>query len=37
MIMSRHPKSGQFQNKTTAHETFQNVAKFKHLVTIIKK
>jgi hypothetical protein len=29
MIMSRHMNSGQNQNKRTANESFENVAKFK--------
>jgi hypothetical protein len=31
MIMSRHPNSGQNQNKRTANESFENVATFKYL------
>jgi hypothetical protein len=35
MIMYRHPNSGQNQNIRTANESFENVAKFKYLVTIL--
>jgi len=35
MIMSRHPNSGQNQNIKTANESFENVAKFKYLVTTL--
>jgi hypothetical protein len=35
MIMSRHPNSGQNQNIRIANETFENVAKFKYLGTIL--
>jgi hypothetical protein len=35
MIMSGHPNSGQNQNIRTANESFQDVAKFKYLGTII--
>jgi hypothetical protein len=35
MIMSRHPNSGQNQNIRIANESFENVAKFKYLVTIL--
>jgi hypothetical protein len=31
MIMSRHPNSGQNQNKRIAIELFENVANFKYL------
>jgi hypothetical protein len=31
MIMSHHQNSGQNQNKRTANESFENVAKFKYL------
>jgi hypothetical protein len=33
MIMSRHPNSEQNQNIRIAKESFENVAKFKYLVT----
>jgi hypothetical protein len=33
LIMSRHPNSGQNQNIRMANESFENVAKFKHLGT----
>jgi hypothetical protein len=36
MIMSRHPNSGQNQNIRIANESFENVAKFKYLGTMIK-
>jgi hypothetical protein len=35
MIMSCHPNSGQNQNIRIANESFENVAKFKYLGTII--
>jgi len=35
MIMSRHPNSGQNQNKGMANESFENVAKFKYLRTTL--
>jgi hypothetical protein len=35
MIMSRHPNSGQNQNKRMAKESFENVAKFKYLGTTL--
>jgi hypothetical protein len=35
MIMSRHPNSGQNQNIRIANESFENVAKFKHLGTTL--
>jgi hypothetical protein len=35
MITSRHPNSGQNQNIRTANESFNNVAKFKWLVTTL--
>jgi hypothetical protein len=35
MIMSRHPNSGQNQNIRTAHESLENVAKFKYLETTL--
>jgi hypothetical protein len=35
MTMSRHPNSGQHQNIRIANETFQKVAKFKHLGTTL--
>jgi hypothetical protein len=31
MVMSHHPNSGQNHNIRTANESFENVAKFKHL------
>jgi hypothetical protein len=34
MIMS-HPKSGQDQNIRTVNESFENVAKFKHVGTTL--
>jgi hypothetical protein len=34
MIISRHPNSGQNQNIRIANESFENVAKFKYMVTI---
>jgi hypothetical protein len=38
MIVSRHQNSGQNQNKRTANESFENVAKFKHLgMTLINQ
>jgi hypothetical protein len=35
MIMSRHPNSEQSQNIRIANESFENVAKFKHLGTAL--
>jgi hypothetical protein len=35
MIMSRHPNSGQNQNIRIANESFENVSKFKYLVTTL--
>jgi hypothetical protein len=35
MIMSRHPYSGQNHNIRIAHESFENVAKFKYLGTTL--
>jgi hypothetical protein len=35
MIISRHPNSGQNQNIGIAHESFENVAKFKYLGTTL--
>jgi hypothetical protein len=35
MTMSRHPNSGQNQNIRIANESFENVAKFKYLRTIL--
>jgi hypothetical protein len=35
MIMSRHPDSEQNQNIRIANESFENVAKFKYLRTIL--
>jgi hypothetical protein len=35
MIMSRHQNSGQNQNVKTANESFENMAKFKYLWTIL--
>jgi hypothetical protein len=35
VIMSRHPNSGQNQNIRIAKESFENVAKFKYLVTTV--
>jgi hypothetical protein len=35
MIMSRHPNLGQNQNIRTANESFENVATFKYLGTIL--
>jgi hypothetical protein len=35
MIMSRHPNSGQNQNIRIANESFENVTKFKYLVTTL--
>jgi hypothetical protein len=35
MIMSRHPNSVQNQNIRIANESFENVAKFKHLGTML--
>jgi hypothetical protein len=37
MNMSSHPNSGQYQNKRTANEQFENVAKFKYLGTALTK
>jgi hypothetical protein len=36
MIMSRHPNSGQNKNIRIANESFENVAKFRHLGTILR-
>jgi hypothetical protein len=36
MIMSPHPNSGQNHNTGRANESFENVAKFKYLVTTLK-
>jgi hypothetical protein len=35
MIISRHPNSGQNTNKRIANESFENVAKFKYLWTML--
>jgi hypothetical protein len=35
MITSRHQKSGQIQTIRRANESFENVAKFKHMGTIL--
>jgi hypothetical protein len=35
MIMSHHPNSGQNQNIRKANESFENVATFKYLGTIL--
>jgi hypothetical protein len=35
MIMSRYPNLGQNQNIRMANESFENVAKFKYLGTIL--
>jgi hypothetical protein len=35
MIMSRHPNSGQNRNIRIANESFESVAKFKHLGTTL--
>jgi hypothetical protein len=35
MIMSRHPNSGDNQNIRIANESFEKVAKFKHLGTTL--
>jgi hypothetical protein len=35
MIMSHRPNSGQNQNIRIANESFENVAKFKHLRTTL--
>jgi hypothetical protein len=35
VIMSRHPNSGKKQNIRIANESFENVAKFKYLGTIL--
>jgi hypothetical protein len=35
MIMSQHPNSGQNHNIRTANESFENVAKFKYMWTIL--
>jgi hypothetical protein len=35
MIISRYPNSGQNQNTKIVNESFENVAKFKYLVTTL--
>jgi hypothetical protein len=35
MIRSHHPNSGQIQNIRTVNESFENIAKFKYLVTTL--
>jgi hypothetical protein len=35
MIMSHHPNSGQNQNIWATNESFENVAKFKYLLTTL--
>jgi hypothetical protein len=37
MVMSRHQNSGQIQNIRISNESFQDVAKLKHLATTLRK